>query len=72
MPTIGGTEVLLILLVVLLLFGAKRLPDLSRSLGRSLRIIKSDTKALHDDTATSDTGVDADAGVRSADRASAA
>ena len=49
MPTIGGTEVLLILLVVLLLFGAKRLPDLSRSLGRSLRIIKTETRALADD-----------------------
>lgn len=32
----GGSEVLLILFVILLLFGAKRLPDLSRSLGRSL------------------------------------
>ncbi len=30
MPTIGTTEILLILLVVLLLFGAKKLPELSR------------------------------------------
>ena len=45
----GLPELLLILLVVLLLFGAKRLPDLSRSVGRSLRILKSETKALHSD-----------------------
>jgi sec-independent protein translocase protein TatA len=32
----GGPEVLVVLFVVLLLFGAKKLPDLSRSLGRSL------------------------------------
>ena len=49
MGRFGGMELLLILLVVLLLFGAKRLPDLSRSLGRSLRILKAETKALHDD-----------------------
>lgn len=49
MGRLGGTELLLILLVVLLLFGAKRLPDLSRSLGRSLRILKSETQALHVD-----------------------
>ncbi|MBN2163502.1 MAG: twin-arginine translocase TatA/TatE family subunit [Pontiellaceae bacterium] len=32
----GGQEVLLIFLVILLLFGAKKLPELSRSLGKSL------------------------------------
>lgn len=32
----GGPEVLVVLFVVLLLFGAKKLPELSRSLGRSL------------------------------------
>jgi sec-independent protein translocase protein TatA len=32
----GGPEILLVLFVILLLFGAKRLPDLSRSLGKSL------------------------------------
>ncbi|MDF7797844.1 twin-arginine translocase TatA/TatE family subunit [Pontiellaceae bacterium B1224] len=32
----GGSEVLLVLFVFLLLFGAKKLPELSRALGRSL------------------------------------
>jgi len=42
-----------VILVVLLLFGAKRLPDLARSLGRSLRIIKAETRGLmEDDVAT--------------------
>jgi sec-independent protein translocase protein TatA len=37
---IGGLEVLVILVVTLLLFGAKRLPELTRSLGRSLNEFK--------------------------------
>ncbi len=36
----GGSEVLLILFIILLLFGAKKLPELSRSLGRSLSEFK--------------------------------
>ncbi|MGW3730852.1 Sec-independent protein translocase subunit TatA [Streptomyces sp. NPDC000851] len=42
----GAPEILLVLVVVILLFGAKRLPDMARSLGQSMRILKSETKAM--------------------------
>jgi sec-independent protein translocase protein TatA len=40
MPNIGPLELVLILLVVLLLFGAKRLPELGRSLGSGMKEFK--------------------------------
>lgn len=40
---------MLILVVVLVVFGSKRLPDSARSLGRSLRIFKAETKGLRSD-----------------------
>lgn len=46
---IGVPEILLILVVVLLLFGAKKLPDMARSLGKSARILKSEAKAMKSD-----------------------
>ena len=46
---IGPWEIGLILLAVLLLFGYKKLPDASRSIGRSLRIFKGEMKGLKDD-----------------------
>ena len=47
--TPGPTELLLIVLVLLLLFGAKKLPELARGTGKALRIFKSETKGLMDD-----------------------
>ncbi|MEV7871960.1 Sec-independent protein translocase subunit TatA [Streptomyces sp. NPDC088124] len=43
---IGAPEIILILVVVVLLFGAKKLPDMARSLGKSARILKSEAKAM--------------------------
>jgi sec-independent protein translocase protein TatA len=42
-------HIILIVVVLVLLFGAKRLPDAARSLGRSLRIIKAETQGLIND-----------------------
>ena len=42
-------HIVVLVVVLILLFGAKRLPDAARSLGRSLRIIKAETKGLVDD-----------------------
>lgn len=42
----GGWELLIIVLVILLLFGAKKLPELARSVGRSARIFKSEVKEM--------------------------
>ncbi|GGO45319.1 sec-independent protein translocase protein TatA [Streptomyces sp. WMMB 714] len=42
-------EIVLIVLVILLLFGAKKLPDMARSLGKSARILKSEAKQMKKD-----------------------
>jgi sec-independent protein translocase protein TatA len=50
-----GWEWLIIVALILLLFGAKRLPDAARGLGRSMRIFKAETKGLAgDSTAAAD------------------
>ena len=42
---IGPTEIIIILAVVILLFGGKKLPELARGSGRALRIFKAETQA---------------------------
>jgi sec-independent protein translocase protein TatA len=49
MGSLGPLEIGLIILAILLLFGYKKLPDASRSLGRSLRIFKGEMKGMKDD-----------------------
>jgi sec-independent protein translocase protein TatA len=49
LANLGPTEIILIILVLVLLFGAKKLPDLARGSGRALRIFKAETKGLLDD-----------------------
>lgn len=46
MPNLGPTELLIIALLIMLLFGAKKMPDAARSLGRSMRIFKAETKGM--------------------------
>lgn len=42
-------HLLIVAIVVIVLFGSKKLPDTARALGRSMRILKSEAKALKDD-----------------------
>ena len=46
---LGPWEIAIIAVVILVLFGSKKLPDAARSLGRSLRILKTEVKGMHDD-----------------------
>jgi len=45
---LGTTELVLIFAVIILLFGASKLPELARGSGRALRIFKAETKGLID------------------------
>jgi len=54
-----GWEWLIIVALILILFGAKRLPDAARGLGRSLRIFKAETKGLTEDPTAAPAAADA-------------
>ncbi|MGW2539809.1 Sec-independent protein translocase subunit TatA [Kitasatospora sp. NPDC001574] len=42
-------HLIVVLAVIVLLFGSKKLPEAARGLGKSLRILKAETRALRDD-----------------------
>jgi len=46
---LGPQEIILILLVVLLLFGAKRIPEVARGLGKGIREFKKAAKDIEDE-----------------------
>jgi sec-independent protein translocase protein TatA len=50
---LGTPELLIILVVVMLVFGGKKLPDLARGSGRALRIFKAEVRGLEEDDAKS-------------------
>ncbi len=51
--SLGGWEILLILLAILVIFGPKRLPEMGRSLGKAIREFKSAGKDIQNDLAKS-------------------
>lgn len=53
---LSGWHFLIIIAVVVLLFGAPKLPGLAKSLGQSLRIFKGEMKQMKDDTTDAKTG----------------
>lgn len=56
MPNFGPTELLIVAGVLILLFGATKLPKLARSLGESARIFKAETKGIREDEKTDESG----------------
>jgi sec-independent protein translocase protein TatA len=50
-PDLGWPEILIVVAVAMLLFGTNKMPDIARSLGRSIRIAKSELKGLREDDA---------------------
>lgn len=57
MGGLGPTELIIILVIVLLLFGAKKLPDLAGSMGKSIKEFRKAAEEA-DETATSDATAD--------------
>ncbi len=55
------SHILILLIVVVVLFGAKRLPDSARSLGKSLRIFKGEMKEMKNDGEEKKDGTDGSA-----------
>ncbi len=49
MPSLGPMEIILILLVILLLFGFKKLPDAARSVGKSARVFKAEVNEMKEE-----------------------
>ncbi|ADD44098.1 Sec-independent protein translocase subunit TatA [Stackebrandtia nassauensis] len=54
MGAVRPWHIIVLVVVLVLLFGAKKLPGAARGLGQSLRILKSETKNLRDDDEKSD------------------
>jgi sec-independent protein translocase protein TatA len=49
LPTVGPTELIIVLAIILLLFGAKRIPELARGLGTGIREFKRGTRGEVDE-----------------------
>lgn len=61
---LGPPELIIIAIVILALFGYKKLPDAARAIGRSARIFKAETRGLRDDPAPRDLPAKAEAEYR--------
>jgi sec-independent protein translocase protein TatA len=59
MGNLGATELLIIGVVIVLLFGSKKLPEMARSLGRSAKILKAESSGLRDEETPAVAAIDA-------------
>ncbi|GHC56743.1 Sec-independent protein translocase subunit TatA/TatB [Roseibacillus persicicus] len=60
MPNLGGPEILIIFVIVLLLFGAKKIPELARGLGKSMGEFKKAREEFEDEIKRAADDVDLD------------
>jgi TatA/E family protein of Tat protein translocase len=51
-PSIGGTELILIVAVALIIFGPSKLPEVGRSLGKTIREFRRSTREISEDIIT--------------------
>jgi sec-independent protein translocase protein TatA len=51
----GWPHLLIIALLIIVLFGAKRLPDAARGIGKSMRIFRAETRGMHEEEAAAGT-----------------
>jgi sec-independent protein translocase protein TatA len=52
MPNLGGWEFVILIGILVLLFGAKRLPDMARSIGQSARVFRGEMRGMKNDDGT--------------------
>jgi sec-independent protein translocase protein TatA len=52
MGNLGATEIILIVLVILVFFGAKKIPELAQGLGKGIREFKKATREIQEDETT--------------------
>lgn len=50
------TEIIIVVVILVLLFGSKKLPDAARSIGRSMRIFRTEVKAMSEDGRKDESG----------------
>lgn len=60
MPNLGGWEIIVLVGVLVLVFGASKLPTIARSVGQSARVLKGEMKGLKQDFAMADTAATPD------------
>lgn len=68
MPKIGGPELLIILAIVILLFGATKLPGLAKSMGESIRIFRKELKPGDTKNAPKETEAEAEQGEKPSEK----
>ena len=58
MPNIGTPEIIIILIVILIFFGAKKIPELAQGLGKGLREFRKAAKDIQEDVNSPDKKLD--------------